>query len=318
MTVPLSLIADIGGTNARFAIADDRQNITNPLTLKCADFPGIVDAARAYLDSHPPSAPPANGAFAVAGPVTGDRVKMTNHPWSFSVSEVKTALGLKHLAMVNDFIAVAAAIPHLKAADLTQVGIGTAVPDTPIAVLGAGTGLGVAALIPTGTGFVPVATEGGHAAMAASDDTEADVIHSIRADHGHASIERFLSGPGLVNIYRALAARAGRQPDDLSPAQVTAGAVERADPDCTGALDMFFNMLGSVCGDLALTYGARGGVYIAGGIVPRLLPQIEASGFRQRFTDKGRFADYLAAIPTTVITHPQPAFVGLAALAVED
>ena len=313
-TREIRIIADIGGTNARFALIDDAGRAGEARILRCADYPDPVAAAEAFLDATAPTSRPKRGAIAVASPVAGDRVTMTNHPWSFSVEDVRRRLGLDALRVINDFEAIALAIPHLGGDDLYRVGGGDPVPDMAVAVFGPGTGLGVSALVPTAEGWAPLATEGGHVTMAACNEREAAVLALLRRDHGHVSAERVISGPGLVNLYLSLSALEGLRADPAAtPDEVSRRAAEGASPAAAEALEMFCAMLGTVASDLALSLGARGGVYIAGGIVPKLGPAFAASGFRRRFEDKGRFADYLAAIPVFVITHPLPAFVGLSA-----
>ncbi|HLN23003.1 MAG TPA: glucokinase [Patescibacteria group bacterium] len=308
------LIADIGGTNARFAlVAPGGHDALDPQVFHCADFACPTDAARAYLNRVAPNDPPTRGAFAVASPVLGDEVAMTNHVWRFSIDAVRDELGLDRLDVVNDFTAVALSIPLLSRADMISVGGGIADPTAPIAVLGPGTGLGVAALVPTPNGFLPIPTEGGHVTIAAADDHEAQVIAWLRSRFGHVSAERVLSGPGLVNLHCALRGLSGLGEEAVTPAELSRRALS-GEPLAREALDMFFAMLGTVAGNLALSLGARGGVVIAGGIVPQLLPAFMASGFRRRFEEKGRFDGYLSAIPVQVAIHPYPAFVGLAGL----
>jgi glucokinase len=313
MTAP-SLIADIGGTNARFALVHPGSTEpVQPLVLHCDDFPGPAEAAEAYLRHATPAVPPHQAAFAIASPVLGDWIEMTNHAWRFSTAQVRDHLGLDRLEVVNDFTAVALAVPLLAPSDRVAVGGGTPAPGCPIAALGPGTGLGVSTLIPIGSGWQPVSGEGGHVTMPATTEQEAEILAWLRTQHSHVSAERVLSGPGLVNLYLALAARAGAAAEALHPDELTRRALA-GDPLPQAALAMFFAMLGTVAGDIALTVGARGGVMIAGGIVPRLLAAFLASDFRRRFEDKGRFAGYLKAIPVDVVTHPYPAFLGLAAL----
>jgi glucokinase len=313
MTHPApKLIADIGGTNARFSLL--YPGIPEPqrtLVLACDDFPGLAEAATAYLERTAPATHPDQGAFAVASPVLGDRVELTNRDWTFSKAELRERLRLDRLEVVNDFIAVALSVPLLDDAHKVAVGGGVAAFGAPIAVVGPGTGLGVAALLATEGGWHPIPTEGGHSTMPAADEDQARVIDWLRARHGHVSAERVLSGPGMVNIHAALSALSGAPAQPLSPHELTSQA-QAGDPLAARALAMFFAMLGSLAGNLALTLGARGGLLIAGGIVPHLLQPLQASQFRHRFEDKGRFRPYLEAIPVHVITHPYPAFVGLA------
>lgn len=315
MTLPVPrLIADIGGTNARFSLVFPGQSEPQKtLVLACDDYKGLAEAATTYLEQTAPPVPPVLGAFAVASPVLGDRVELTNRDWTFSIADLRNRLGFERLEVVNDFIAVALSVPLLGDSDKVAVGGGSPAFGAPIAVLGPGTGLGVAALLPTDTGWHPIPTEGGHVTMPAADEREARVLDWLRSRHGHVSAERVLSGPGLANLHSALAALSGAPAAALSPHELTERA-QAGDPLAGKALSMFFSMLGTVAGNLALTLGARGGLLIAGGIVPHLLEPFLASDFRHRFEDKGRFRSYLEAIPVHVITHPYPAFVGLAGI----
>ncbi len=314
MADDVGLIADIGGTNARFALVAPGEEARHPLVLRCAEFTGPAEAALAYLNRIAPGCRPRRAAFAIAGPVGGDEVAMTNHVWRFSIDAVRRAIGAQALEVVNDFTAVALAVPHLAPEHRFAVGGGTPTRDTPIAVLGPGTGLGVSALVPAAGGFVALATEGGHATMAAADEREAEVLGWLRGLFDHVSAERVISGPGLVNLYAAISELAGTDPEHLTPGQISGRAIDGSCPRCREALDMFFAMLGTVAGNLALGLGARQGVYLAGGILPRMLEAFAASGFRARFEAKGRFHGYMAGIPTHVMTHPYPAFLGLAGL----
>ena len=247
--------------------------------------------------------------------MTGDAITLTNHPWSFSVSGLRSAFALERLLVVNDFTANALAMPHIPSNQRFAVGGGTAVPDAPIGVLGPGSGLGVCGLVPTATGWVALRSEGGHATMAPADERESAVLDRMRRRFDHVSAERVLSGPGLVNLYNTLA-----EIDGVPAAPLHAGADHRPSHRRKRSAvrarrsTMFCAMLGTVAGNLALTLGAHGGVYIAGGIVPRLGASFAESKFRERFEAKGRFQAYLATIPTCVVTHPIPAFLGLIAL----
>lgn len=308
-----ALIADIGGTNVRFALSGADGKPSNISVFACSDYPDLLSAAIAYLDGLDTVTRPDRGAFAIACPVTGDHVQVTNLPWSFSIDDLHRRLGFETLDVINDFTAIAHALPRLPAGDSRQIGGGTADNGAPIALLGPGTGLGVSALVPADGGWVALETEGGHVTLAANDEHEARVIDSLRSQFGHVSAERVLSGPGLVNLYNIFSALAGGMAEPLTPEQVSErGLGEPASP-CGKAIEMFCAMLGTFASDLALSLGARGGVYIAGGIVPSLGDAFAQSGFRNRFEEKGRFSGYLAEIPTFVIVHPHPAFVGLSA-----
>lgn len=309
------LIADIGGTNARFALVDPNNVIRDELRLACADYPTLASACEAYL-REAGGTRPRHAAIAVASPVLGDDVKMTNHHWSFSIEETRRQLRLDSLDVVNDFIAVALAVPHLTAGDVRAIGGGTRSPHGAVAVLGPGTGLGMAGLIRNGLGWTPLSSEGGHVTMAAFNEREAAVIAHLRQRFGHVSAERVISGPGLVNLYYALAALEGRPTEaGITPPEVSKRGLDRTCPTSVEAVGLFTTMLGTIAANLALTLGAQGGVFIAGGIVPQILNSSLAEVFRERFVDKGRFRGYLEDIPTFVITRAYPAFLGLAALA---
>ncbi|MBV8650875.1 MAG: glucokinase [Alphaproteobacteria bacterium] len=253
-------------------------------------------------------------AFAIAGPIAGDHVAMTNHPWAFSIAELRQHFQWDQLHVINDFTANSLALPHLQPADRTAIGGGEGVAGTPLGIVGPGSGLGAGGLVPHPTGWLPLPSEGGHVTMAPADAREGAVLDLMRRRFDHVSAERVLSGPGLVNLYAALAELDGVPGRSYLPAQITDPATGAADRHCREAVEMFCAMLGTVAGNLALTLGARGGVYIAGGIVPRLGVVFTESRFRRRFEQKGRLGPYLAAIPTYVVTHSTPAFLGLSAL----
>lgn len=314
MTSTAGLIADIGATNARFALSaggvyrDER-------VLKCADYPGVADAARAYLAMvGDPEITMA--ALAVAGPVDGDRVSMTNHPWVFSIEETKRGLDLDHIVVMNDFKAVAFGVPHLSAEHIRVVGPArTARSDAPIGIIGPGTGLGVASLIPDGAGgYIAVPGEGGHVTAAAQTQREFDVIKVLHGKYHHVSAERVCSGKGLVNIYEAI--KILEQRTDLperTAEDISAQAIAKSCPVCVEALDMMMAFLGNVAGNLALSLNAFGGIYLAGGICLQLGEAFMNSRFRAVFEAKGRYSDYLKSVPTYLILHPFVALVGLSA-----
>lgn len=312
MITSARILGDVGGTNARFAVYDEDRRIKRVRVMPVDDYATLGEAIEAYLAAEGIGKPLRAAALAIASPVTGDEVTLTNHPWSFSVSKLRSDLQAERLDVINDFTANALAVPHLRAEERMPIGGGKAVPDTPIAVIGPGTGLGVSGLIPARGSWSPLAGEGGHATMAAIDDQESEVLARLRRRFGHVSAERVLSGQGLVNLYQTLAEIAGVAVESYTPAQISDHAMGEEEPVCRAAVAMFCAMLGGMAGNLALTLGARGGVYIAGGIVPRLGRIFVESRFRERFESKGRFRAYLSAIPTFVITAREPAFLGLA------
>lgn len=310
------LLGDVGGTNARWAWqAAPGQPLSNISTLPAREHASIGDCIAAYLKQH--TLPrPRDVAFGIATAVSGDTVSMTNHPWSFSIDALRRSLGAARVRVLNDFEALAHAVPVLPAADLQAVGGGVAVPGAALAVIGPGTGLGVSGLVSDGGGgWRVIAGEGGHVTLAACTPRESSLLAVLRERFGHVSAERALSGPGLVNLYEAACVLDGEAPAGLDPAQVLMrsrpGTAEH-DAQCEEAVKTFAALLGTVAGNLALTLGARGGVFIGGGIVPRLGERFATLPFRSRFDDKGRFRSYLEAVPVWVITAPAPALLGAA------
>jgi glucokinase len=307
------LLADIGGTNARFALHE--KGVTQPIeTLAVADHAQATDAVAAFLDRHRAHDTVTAAAIGVAGPVEDGRCTFTNSDWVVDAAELRRTFGLPRVDVINDFEAVALALPRLRPDDLATIAPGTARQDAPRLALGPGTGLGVACLLP-GPPPVAIASEGGHATLPATDPRQEAIIRHLRERFGHVSAERALSGDGLVQLHDAIAAIDGHAVPVRDPAQVTEAALRGHCATSRAALDTFCALLGAVAGDLALTFGARGGVYIAGGIVPRFADHLAGTDFKARFTAKGRFRDYLDAIPVHVILRPDPAFVGLAACA---
>ena len=309
------LLADIGGTNARFAWqAAPGAPITDVQVLPGAHYPTLQAAMHAYLDGLGRGAPAAV-AIAIANPITGDMVRMTNHDWAFSQSAVKAEFGLRTLRMLNDFTALALALPDLPAAELRQVGGGEAVPGVAMGLVGAGTGLGVSGLLPDGHGgWVPLEGEGGHVTLPATTARERIVMDGLIRRYGHASAERVCCGQGLVDTCAILCEADGVTVQGLDSASaVSEAALKAGHPQALETLNIFCAMLGSVAGNLALTLGARGGVYVGGGIVPRLGAWFDTSPFRERFDNKGRFTRLLQGMPVWVITSAQsPALLGAA------
>lgn len=309
----MDLIADIGGTNTRCAIVDDDGSLVVPQTFENATFRNLQTVLSRYLDDNENLGAPDRAALAIAAPVLGDSVQMVNADWKFSQAELRNALGLSSLTVVNDFEALARSLPMLDDTRLTQIGGGTPVERAPRAVLGPGTGLGIAALIPAGKDWAVVSGEGGHATIAATTDIENAVVSFVRSRNGHCSAEDLLSGPGLTRIYTALAEIRDETPEYATPAEITAAA-QAGEALARATQNVFFSLLGTAAGNLALTVNAFGGVFIGGGIVPRLLPSLMESDFRLRFEDKGKYRDFMKPIPTFVITDPHPAFAGLRAI----
>ena len=310
------LVADIGGTNARFALELAPKELGEVVVLACADYDTLTDAIREFW--YRVECPEIrHAAIAIANPIVGDWVQMTNHHWSFSIETTRQALRLDTLIFLNDFTAQALAVPCLPKEELVKCGGRSAVENAPIAVLGPGTGLGVSGLIPFPGGYIPLAGEGGHVSFSPFDDTESAIWEYAKNKYGHVSAERFLSGAGLSLIYEALADREGIQREKLTAQDISTRALTGQYPLCRLSLDIFCAMLGTIASNLALTLGARGGVYLCGGIVPRFIEYFKQSPFRNRFESKGRFDAYLAAIPVYVVLSPCPGLLG-AALALEQ
>lgn len=310
-----TLLADIGGTNARFALLAD--GLIRPLPpVATGAFPTLPAALAAAL-ADAGGAPPDRALLAVAGPVDGERMRLTNAGWDVDAVELRSVFGFRSVRLVNDFAAVAWSMPGLAGDDLHVLTEGTPDPSAPIVTLGPGTGLGVAAWLP-GTPPCVVAGEGGHATLAAADEGEAAVIAILRRRFDHVSAERVLSGPGLANLHAALAERDGVAVDMASPSDITRAALDGTSTGARATLTMFCAMLGGFAGNLALTFRSAGGVRVAGGIAPRILDFLSKSPFRERFVAKGRFRPWLESVPLAVVRHPAAALVGLAQLAGED
>lgn len=312
------LLGDVGGTNARLAWCwSDVGTPQDVQTLPSADHASLEDAIRHYLD-HLGQPVMEEAAIAIANPIAGDWVQMTNHDWAFSIAHMQANLGLRRLLVVNDFTALALALPTLGGGErwlLGGEGSDGQVPrfDAPVALLGPGTGLGVSGLVPDARGqLIPLAGEGGHVTLPAQTMREFQVVQALQQRHGHASAERALSGAGLSHMHAALVSLAhgvdATEPP-LSPAEVTARGLPgpKQDTLCAEALELFARFLGSVAGNLALTLGARAGVWVGGGIPPRLgQTWWQSSGFRAAFEAKGRFHNYLAEVPVWFIDAQDP------------
>jgi glucokinase len=305
------LLGDIGGTNVRWAWQESAHAALEDVSVQpCVASASLQEAAVHYLAARGSNRPKWAG-MGVATTVTGDDVRFTNNSWQFSISGFQKALSLERCLVINDFTALALSLPVLKPTDVRAVGTGNAVAGSTIALLGPGTGLGVSGLVPDATGrFTALGGEGGHVTLAATDDMQATLLGLLRKKFQHVSAERVLSGSGLVNLYRAICTMQGCAVRDLQPADVTDGAVAGTDAQCALAVRYFTQFLGNVAGNLALTLGSKGGVYIGGGIVPRLGVAFDDALFRQSFEDKGRYRDMLAAMPVWVITASNPALLG--------
>jgi glucokinase len=307
------LIADVGGTFARFAMATAPGVFEHKRSMRCAEHADFHAAVSAYL-SGLPVAQIRNAAIAIANPVSGDQVRMTNHHWQFSIEEMRQRLHFDNLVVVNDFTALAMALPSLLPHQRRQVGGGAPVAHSVLGLIGAGSGLGVSGLIPADRGWIALGSEGGHASFSPRNEREVHILEYAWRHFPHVSFERLLSGPGIELIYRALADRAGIAEQALTAPEITKRALEDNEPLCREVIDAFCAILGTAAANLAVTQGAFGGIYIGGGIVPRLGEYFDRSGFRERFEDKGRFSDYMKGIPTYVITAEDATFMGAAAI----
>ena len=310
------LLADIGGTYARFTVETAPAVFQHTASLRCADHADFHAAVSAYLAGLPAGQVPQieHAAIAIANPVEGDEVRMTNYHWQFSIEQMRQRLGLQTLVVVNDFTALAMSLPRLVPNQRRQVGGGLARDRSVVGLLGSGSGLGVSGLIPAADGWVALGTEGGHTSFSPRDEREIAILRHGLTEFAHLSHERLLSGPGIELIHRALRARAGLASTALSAPEITRRALDGSDAVCAETLDAFCAMLGTAAANLAVTLGAMGGIYIGGGIVPRLGMYFDRSPFRSRFEDKGRFSDYVKAIPTYVITAEHATFTGASAI----
>lgn len=312
MTEPV-LVADIGGTNARFALATFdgvAPSVSNMQSFRAEDFETIRDAADAYLEAV--AVKPKAACFAVAGPVTDAVIEFTNSRWVLDIAHVEAALGFERFLVVNDFEALATGARHLSKSDLLSVKPGESDPHAPILVIGPGTGLGQALIVPCNGHDKIVPTEGGHVTFAPRTEEEFEVMQFIAREHPRVSVERLLSGRGLVNIHRALCAISGTPRISLQANEITAAAIEGKPPIAVKAVEMFCELLGRVSGDAVLGTGARGGVILGGGILPKITDTFLKSRFIERFLDKGRMRHYVETVPVDLIVSKGAALVGAA------
>ena len=309
----MGLVGDVGGTNARFALVDNERRVRHLHIYPARDYGSLAEVIADYLERTVGRRRPPRAVIAVAGPVLDGEITFTNLHWTVSEGDLLATFEFEAVKLLNDFAAQALACPRLEKENLRVLGppLRSAGPDCPLVVLGAGTGFGVAGLARGPLGDLAIATEGGHAGFTPTDEIEVEIWRRLHAKYGRVSIERLLSGAGLFDIYGILA--------DLDKAGATCGdekAVMEAgmagNPTAAAALDRFCGILGSVAGDLALTFGARGGAFISGGIAPRMADRVADGPFRARFEDKGRLSDFVKDIPTALVLHPYPAIIGAA------
>lgn len=303
------LVADIGGTNARFALTTQSHVFLEVRVLSCKEYPGIADAIRHYLSLvGDPSVEVA--IIAIATPVQADEVRMTNHHWSFSVDGTRRQLGFRKLLVINDFFALAMSLPYLDECQRQRLDQRGRIRLGMKAVIGPGTGLGVAGLMPFESGWLPLASEGGHTSFAPADAMEVEILRRLWHDHPHVSAERLLSGPGIFLLYQTLCAMSGTRPAANESAEVVALAGDGCCEVAKQTLSLFSALLGGVAGNVALTYGCTGGLYLGGGILGKLGTLFDTERFNQRFAAKGRFSAYLEDVPRWLITAENPAFIG--------
>lgn len=309
----IGLVGDVGGTNARFALVDAEGRVRHLHIYPAREYGSLSDVIADYLKRTVGSRRPPRAVVAVAGPVLDGEITFTNLDWTVSEGDLLATFDFEAVRLLNDFSAQALACPRLEPDKLRVLGpeLRGGGPDCPLVVLGAGTGFGVAGLARGPLGDYPVATEGGHAAFAPTDEVEVEIWRRMHARHGRVSVERLLSGAGLFELYGILC--------DLGQGAATCGdekavmeAAAAGDAQAGAALDRFCAILGSVAGDLALTFGARGGVFISGGIAPRMSDRLASGQFRARFEDKGRLSAFVKDIPTALVLHPYPALLGAA------
>ncbi len=310
----VNLVADIGGTNIRIGLSQSNGDVHSIETYQCEDHDGLADVLSFYLQQQQISSATINACLAIACPVETDEISMTNLPWTFSQSSLKQTLGLNELWLINDYTAIAHAVPLLKECQKIQIGAGASIGQKPIAICGPGTGLGVANLVYTSAGWQCLSGEGGHVDFAPVGEDEINILNYLLAQKNHRiSYEQLLSGKGLEQIYQALLYTNRHSEGLLTAEQISTKALAKTCPICEQALAQFCRTLGSFAGNLALTLGTFGGVYIAGGIVPRFIEYFQESDFRLRFEEKGRLSSFIKNIPTYVITESQPGLLGASA-----
>ena len=318
MSTKWNLVADIGGTNARFSALLDDGSLESEFEFhhSVEEYPQFADLIDGLLAEIATATgwdnAPANVCFAVACPADNEEISFTNSHWQFTKTHLKQLLGCENLSVINDFEAVAHGITELDDSDLVKVGGGDAVSTKPIGILGAGTGLGVAGLVQRADSYDVIDTEGGHADYPPIDEMQSKVVNSLRERYGRVSLERLLSGKGILNIYTALCSVEAVEVEFETPAEVVAAALDKSDSKALQTLNMFCEGMGSAAGNLALTFGAKGGIYIAGGVIPRFQEFFINSGFRSKFEDKGRFVSYLQPIPVFIVVRSNLGLLGAA------
>ena len=308
----LSVVVDLGGTNIRLAVCDLKTGELSQLKESpCADFKTIEEAVSTYFATLTEKVK--HLCIGIACPVDGDHIVMTNLSWEFSKQALKEELGLESLYVINDYTAISLAVPFLPEEEKIQIGGGEAQAEGVTAVFGPGTGLGVSHIIKPADKWISLDGEGGHVSFTPNTREQADILFLLQEQFGHVSAERILSGQGLINLYQSLCALSDQQAEFEQPKEVHIAALDGSCDIARRALQVFCQVMGGFAGNLALNLDCTGGVYIAGGIVPRFVEFFQASEFRSFFEEKGRFKDYLSAIPTFLITHDNPGLLGASA-----
>jgi len=315
------LVADIGGTNGRFGLVDTSVHgkgyqAEQQISLPSGNYPTLADMIRAYCDQAGISMPKF-ACLAIAGPIQDGRVKVTNLQWEFVIAELRDELGMQALDIINDYSALAYAAPHLQAQDKVTLYDVEPKPHSPLGVMGPGTGFGAALLAPISSGWKIIPTESGHCSFAPTTELEIEILKHLRQRFEHVSIEHILSGQGLVSLYQSIAAIRGQTTETLTPADVSTRGLANSDPLCHEALESFCHILGSVAGDKALSWGAMGGIYLGGGIVPKIADFLPQTDFIKRYTNKGVMQQYVSDIPVHMVTNDKAALIGTAAWLVD-
>jgi len=309
----VNLVADIGGTNLRIGQTQADGETEHLVVYQCNDYSSLECIVADYIEKFQLENAKINACFAIACPVDKDLIKLTNLPWQFSKSALKAKFGFNKLLLINDYTAIAHAVPHLSERQKVKIGGGEPVENYPISICGPGTGLGVANVFPVNGQWISVGGEGGHVDFAPIDAQEIQILELLLEKYEHVSYEQLLSGLGIEQIYQAICRINGDEPKFDSAKDITAKALANECDYCSQTLAQFCKTLGSFAGNLSLTMSSFGGVYIAGGIVPRFIEYLKNSDFRIRFEQKGRFTRFNQAIPTYVITESQPGILGASA-----
>lgn len=311
------LIGDIGGTNARLLVVDENSTALGEVTIVQTAHYATIDEAIEDAVLSKASVKPRSTILAVAGPINGDDIPLTNCPWVVRPRDLIADLGFEDVVVINDFEAQALAVATLDGENQIQVGRGTAKPDHSKVVLGPGTGLGVAGLVHALDAWIPVPGEGGHVDLGPRTARDLEIFPHIETIEGRVSAEQILCGRGLLGLYHAVCAADGVTPSLATPADVSGAGLSAADRQAAETISLFAIYLGRVAGDMAVVFNAKGGVYLGGGIPYKILSALQQPEFRAAFEDKAPHREMMSGIPTFVVTHPYAALAGLSAYAHE-